>query len=580
MVAWPFLGTGAAWLAPSPAHACGGTFCDAGPQAMPVDQTGENILFVMAADGVEAHIQIQYDPTTEADKFAWVIPVTVLPEFSVGSNALFNNVLGATVPTYGFSTTQTCGGPLPPGGGGGTSGDDGSGFVAEPDAGSGPDVVYEATVGAFDVVVLQGGTTQEVMDWLAANGYQQDMAAAPILDEYLNEDYLFAAFKLTQGAGVSEIHPVALKFPSSDEACIPIRLTRIAAQDHMDIRSFFLSDARVVPRNYRHVLVNLVKLDWPQLAANYKELVTLAADQPMADGHAFVTEYAGPSSIVSDAGIFSPAWDAAPFVGMDPKLVVDELQTQGLVFCSPGACQYSHTLIEGLLATYLPVPDGIEPGEFYGCLSCYEGLIDGSAWDAAAFSTAIQDRIIDPGSHATDLLRAWPYLTRMYTTISPEEMTADPFFYQNPDLPPVDFTNGIAQRTVLCNGEVWTLPDGRQVFLPLNGTWPDFPDEMPWVEEIEQMPPAGAPMSLVDNSALIDDELAKWNCRFDWPNPAACGGGSTDGATDSGPGTGGGSSGGGNQDPARSSCACRVDRTAGAGVPLLLWLGFGVRRRR
>ncbi len=42
------------------AHACGGTFCDSGPQAMPVDQTGENILFVMDGTTVEAHVQIQY----------------------------------------------------------------------------------------------------------------------------------------------------------------------------------------------------------------------------------------------------------------------------------------------------------------------------------------------------------------------------------------------------------------------------------------------------------------------------------------------------------------------------------------
>lgn len=30
---------------PRDAHACGGTFCDAGPTSMPVDQTGENIVF-------------------------------------------------------------------------------------------------------------------------------------------------------------------------------------------------------------------------------------------------------------------------------------------------------------------------------------------------------------------------------------------------------------------------------------------------------------------------------------------------------------------------------------------------------
>ena len=32
-------------LAPTPARACGGTFCDSGPVVMPVDQSGENILF-------------------------------------------------------------------------------------------------------------------------------------------------------------------------------------------------------------------------------------------------------------------------------------------------------------------------------------------------------------------------------------------------------------------------------------------------------------------------------------------------------------------------------------------------------
>jgi hypothetical protein len=30
-----------------PARACGGFFCDSGPQPMPVDQTGENILFTI-----------------------------------------------------------------------------------------------------------------------------------------------------------------------------------------------------------------------------------------------------------------------------------------------------------------------------------------------------------------------------------------------------------------------------------------------------------------------------------------------------------------------------------------------------
>src|SRR5262245_61276936 len=57
--------------APNDARACGGTFCDSGPRAMPVDQTGENVLFVMDGTSVEAHVQIQYqgDPA----RFAWIV---------------------------------------------------------------------------------------------------------------------------------------------------------------------------------------------------------------------------------------------------------------------------------------------------------------------------------------------------------------------------------------------------------------------------------------------------------------------------------------------------------------------------
>src|SRR5258706_15023883 len=108
--------------APRIAEACGGTFCDSGPQPMPVDQTGENIAFVMLPGMVEAHIQIQY--RGEAAKFSWILPVQALPEVEIGSEAFFNRLLQATVPTYGFTTQRDqCGfgvGATGSGGGGGS----------------------------------------------------------------------------------------------------------------------------------------------------------------------------------------------------------------------------------------------------------------------------------------------------------------------------------------------------------------------------------------------------------------------------------------------------------------------------
>src|SRR5262245_47235490 len=91
----------AALLVTADAFACGGTFCDSPPPGrppMPVEQTGENIVFVMAQGVVEAHVQIQYngDPA----RFAWLVPVPAAPTLSVGSEQLFLNLLNGTVPTF------------------------------------------------------------------------------------------------------------------------------------------------------------------------------------------------------------------------------------------------------------------------------------------------------------------------------------------------------------------------------------------------------------------------------------------------------------------------------------------------
>ncbi len=584
-------------LTPRPAEACGGTFCDVGPSAAPVDQSGENILFVMGGDYTEAHIQIQYDPTIAA-KFAWVVPISTLPTFSVGSDALFDNVLAATVPQYGFSYQRdNCG----DGGGSGEAGADDFGGTTGGfgDSSGGPEIVLQETVGAFDITVLQGGTAAEVIAWLDANEYQQDPDAQPIFEEYLGEEYLFAAFKLTNGADVTEIHPIVLRF-ANNEACVPIRLTRIAAVEDMDIRSFFLADARVVPQTYKHVLVNPLRLDWPNLASNYKDVITQAVDAFEAEGRAFVTEYSGSSGVVSPLGIYSETWNASAFTDLPAVDVIDTLSSQGLVDCFGGGggtgggseCQYLHPLLRGLLADYLPVPDGLDEITFYGCLSCYEDQIDLAAWgNGSAFAGAMQTRMIEPGQHAIEMLNAFPVLTRMYTTISPAEMTVDPFFWANPDLPGVDLTNQIATRRVLCNGDaVWTLPDGREVYVPGDGAWPDFSSEMPYEEEVAQIGEAGAPVALLQNTEAINVELRTHNCQYNWPSAEDCGGGGSDtsageGSTSFGSGPGGGSSGDASSGGSPGldddgGCGCR-GTDPGAGALLVLGtIALGRRRRR
>ena len=561
-----------ALLAPTSAEACGGLFCDAAiPGPMPVDQTGESVIFVIGGPESEVHIQIAYDPNTNAENFGWLVPLAAVPKFSVGSQIFFDQVRAATVPQYGLSTSfEDCGGEgsfgqslsdpttTDPTGQGSTSGAGG-------ESTDGPTVLLQESVGAFDVVVLTDTEIGPIRVWLESNGYLWDAKAEPILMEYLAEGNVIAALKLRRTTGPADIHPITLTYPAG-ETCFPLRLTRIAAVEDMDIRVFVLGATRAAPTNYHHVLVNPLKIDWLNFAGNYKEVITQAVDAFAADGRAFVTEYAGTSEVVSRFPIFDDAWDDISFVGLDPVLVIDTLNLQKLASCFDSfACQWNHPLIAGLLAEHLPPPDGLDAVEFYSNLAAYADQIDIPLWNNGdGFSAGLRDRVIDPGLHADELLQTWPYLTRLYTTISPSEMMADPIFHLNPDLEEVANLR-IAQNLLLCNGDgVVTLPDEREIYVPGGSSWPAIPGEEWYAEEVQTVAIKGAPMTIVNNTGAINKKLVEWNSSHDWPR--------SEDSTGTGSDTSGEQGGGG--------CGCRSDDPPGAWWLGLSALGLLARRRR
>ena len=572
-------------LAPAESEACGGTFCDGNlPGSMPVNQTGETILFAIDSGFVEAHVQIQYDGG-DADQFAWLVPVPEIPEIEVGSWRLVQSALAGTIPVYGFEDNWVCEDMDPPPAPPSTSG---IGFIEMPDGGSsGPTVVSQDVVGAFEFAILQGGSSESVTDWLIENDYAVEEEAPTILDDYIDEGHVFVAFKLRHGQAVEDIHPVVIRYPGT-EPCIPIRLTRVAAEDDMDIRALFLGESRVVSTTYRHVEINEAQLNWLGFGSNYRDVVTMAVDAEGADGRAFVTEYAGPSDVIDTALLDSSAFDADDFAGATVLDVVEIMEDQGLLFCSPAGCQYGHELASSLIHEFIPVPEGIEEGDFYSCLSCYATAIDQSAWDLDAFLAAYEERIVAPMRHASDLLETWPYVTRLYTTISPHEMTADPMFTENPELDEVANRHG-AQRNQACCGNAMQLPDGRVVWLDQGNGWPAWDTDMPWAERVLEYTGEGAAIELSSQSEIIDGVLADWNaatvCSDDGPGTT---GGSQPPGQD--PPDGFGTTGG---DPGAASSAadgadgepvgCACTTTGNGGAPwALLAFGFGLmwRRRR
>jgi MYXO-CTERM domain-containing protein len=567
-------------VAPSRADACGGTFCDGG-SPMPVDQTGEDILFIQDGDQIEVHVRIQY--TGEAERFAWMVPLASIPEVSVGSDPLFVAIGRATIPRWTTSRSYENPNDAPSL----TT----SAFVPGSDTGDEPEVVLEEVVGAFEVVVLAGGTAAEVLEFFTQNDYLFEPEAEPIIQQYLDEGFLITGIKLAGAAGVEAIHPIVFRL-TNDEPCVPIRLTAVAAEEDLGIRAYFLGQDRWAPSNYEHVVPNAIGYDWDGASyATYVGMVTRAVDE--AGGHAFVTDYAGPTDDVIVSSIWQPSLTADGFELMSAYEAIAALHGRGFISNDPLTGQIRFLLLE-----YLP-PPGDFPSSEEDFWFLYEDYADYYAnlptWDGPAFAADLDELVVLPGMHAVDMLEAWPYLTRLHTTLSPHEMTVDPTFHANADLP--DLVHERQADALILDGATWARYDipleldevgettaSARLCVNDESNWPYSAlaaVEMPSALRIEMIPQMGPPQVMVDNQEAIVVATAAHNLGTPC-NP--------DGGVDEGgeSGTGGGESGGGESGDGESGdgggtgsgvddlegSACACSNRPGDGGPLA-W-GFGL----
>lgn len=538
------VGIAAGLVAPHEALACGGTFCDQPPpgqQPMPVDQSGENIVFRISGGYVEAHIQIQY--TGNPRRFAWLIPVPAVPTVSVGSELLFRSLLAATVPTVQLSTSFSCNGVNMGGCGMGSAATADRASSGEPPTTSPVETQLIGTaVGAFDVSIVQPTSAADVTTWLENNGFIVGTEAPAIVSDYVALGHVFVAVKLLPDADSDEIHPLVIRY-AGDKPCIPLKLTAVAAVPDMGVRAFFLGDSRVVPSNYREVTLNPAALDWTNPGANYADLVSRAVDTKGADGHAFVPEYAGPSSIVSTSSVYDPRWNADPFRTIARDSVVTELAQEGLLSCAYPGCTANHPLVMPLLSKYLPgsvAPDGTladpsasgsgapcapadagahaadagaEPDASgdAGSSACAAGDAGASTWDAIQFATELDDRIVQPAKHAADLLASSSYLTRLFTAISPEEMTDDPEFVTSPTSTQTVNPRLSTSETFDCRGtgEV-QIPGHSALVLQRGQSWPVI-SGMPAAETIVGYDSGGHTVLIADERESIEGTIGTWN---------------------------------------------------------------------
>lgn len=513
----------AAWAAsawvPSTALGCGGFFCN---QSQPVNQAAEGIIFADNGDGtVTAVIQIMYEGPSK--NFSWLLPISSVPkvdsDIGVASNLALQRLQAATNPSYSLTTTVegTCrsdgfnGAP----GASASAGASAGGPVLEiPGDSGGVTVEASGVVGAFEwtVISLDKSTTNPAdvaVAWLKDNGYDVPSSANKTLGSYLSDGLYLLALKLTKGADTGSIRPIVLTYEGT-QASIPVKLTAVAANDDMGVLTWVLGKTRAVPKNYYSLELNEARINWFAASSNYNSVVIDAAND--AGGQGFVTEFAGATSTLKSV-IWSTN-DDANWTSFKGALYQSFEQLFNQAYGQYGQWDGFWDATRSVIT----LPDGVTFDDFKLCPTCYAAKIQ---FAPAAYVAALEKTVIAPVKLVQDLVDAHPEITRMYTTLSADEMTDDPLFAFNPDLPEVNNVH-VATRVIECNPGVYFSDAPWRIELPQGGvirgsgsqgigTWPGALDSMPPNRVIVRAGETGNGKVIDDQSDAINDQLATYN---------------------------------------------------------------------
>lgn len=493
--------------------ACGGFFCS---QQNPVLQDAERIIFVANDDGtVTMTVQVQYSGPSE--RFSWVVPVLGEPTLGLSSNIAFQNLQQLTEPR--FSVNWVLDGSCA------FQGVD-AGSVSNSDAGApngGVTILASGALGPYDYTLIRVDpslpTRSDVaVAWLRENGYDVTGVAPQLIEPYLQMGLNLIAFRLQKDRMSGDIRPITLTYPGA-RGQIPIQLTAVAARPDMGVLVWMAGPYQAFPLNYKTLELNTLLLDWANNANNYNAVVSAAADE--AGGQGFVTEFAGSTTLVR--GSIYPAFNDAIYEELrTADWTENELGFLFSVLNRFGGWDGSSELI----ATHVPLPEGQTAADLLRCFECVLGDRSGPlpGLPISAILNDLDQNILEPVRATERALVSQPYLTRLYTTMSAEDMTLDPVFDFNPDLSDVSNSH-VATRRVTCAAGTFPqdapyqmeLPDGQIV--RARGPWPYRVGDMPANRRILQVGLEGSGTVVTDNTQAISQYLAGNGNPNPNPNP-------------------------------------------------------------
>lgn len=464
---------------------------------------------------VTAIIQIRYQSPSE--RFAWLLPINGVPEVGVSSNIALRNLEQRTAPQYNLTRKvigqcmqqafvdfrDAAGAPNAAAGG--------ASSVAE--TAPPPDVVVaaEGSTGPYDWVVLSVNSQVEnkvgvALEWLTEN--KDDIAGVgqEVLAEYMESGMNLLAFKLTKGVTSGSIRPVLLTYEASLPG-VPIRPTAVAADPNMGVRTFVLANEQAIPSNYKSLVLNEAVINWFNYRSNYKDVITQAADE--SGGQGFVTEFAGPTRDFEQLVFTSndqQNWDML------------SAGTYPTGFEAISAAQRFYRNWDGwrdAIGAATTLPEGVTLDQFGRNPNTYRNNPDLKI-DTDKFFKSLFSLVVEPVLATQELLESRPYMTRLYTTMSPVEMTLDPVFDFNPDLLDVNNVHRATQR-IYCSKDLYESQAPFDIEIPGVGVikpdmaqptrWPIQLSDLPATRKIVAMDTTGAGELVKDNSMTIWDAL-------------------------------------------------------------------------
>jgi hypothetical protein len=399
------------------ALACGGFFCNS---QQPVDQTGEVVIFEVEGDTITTHARIDYNGT--AEEFAWVLPAAGVPELFLSSQALFDRLEIDTSPQLQLEWRSESG----------CESDADSDVDTDTDADSDTDldsgsvqVLSVQDMGPYTAVVVDASSPELLVDWLQDNGFGVPDVFTDAVAPYVAGGMNFLALKLAKSVPAGTLPPLGVRW-QGERPSVPITLTQVAAVPDLPLTVYVFGDVRAVPLSYLHVQLNPLTYDWFGLDPRWMDGIGRAADE--AGGRAFATLFAG-----------HPALDWS----------CDQYQTEGLELMEVALAWFQalpyrgfvgDTELLNVLRVHVPAPPGVDELDFYNFPYGYptEWAQLDETFDPVAATADLQARIVEPCQQVDRMLTDSPYVTRMVSLLSPEEMVVDPVFGFNPELPEVD----------------------------------------------------------------------------------------------------------------------------------------------